>query len=195
MLRWVPNAITVGRGLAGPAVAALLLGPGANWLAFWIFVGAIASDLLDGFAARILDAHSMIGEWLDPLADKVLTVPVWLALAAIGWAPWWLSLACVGRNAIVLVAWAALGRPEAKAQPSRIGQVMVAFEGVALSVLVFHGPWNGTHWPTVGTALGAISLALSLASLLEYAVHHPLVTGAPRLQVGSRELDSGEGST
>ncbi len=175
MLRHVPNAITIGRGLAGPLVAFLLLRYEANWLCFWIFVAAIASDLLDGFAARILDAHSRAGEWLDPLADKVLTVPTWIAVAIMGYGPWWLTLACIGRNALVLAAWALFGRKETRVAPTAVGQIMVAFEGVALSVLVFHGPWNGTHWPTVGTVLGVISLGLSVASLAQYAAHHPLL--------------------
>lgn len=177
MLRHVPNAITIGRGLAGPLVAALLVGWGYNWLCFWIFVAAIASDLLDGFAARVLDAHSRAGEWLDPLADKVLTVPTWIALAWVGYAPVWLTVACVGRNALVLGAWALFGRGDTRVAPHPIGQTMVAFEGVALSVLLFHGPFNGTHWPTVGTVLGETSLALSLVSLAQYAAHHPLLSG------------------
>ncbi|MBA2321093.1 MAG: CDP-alcohol phosphatidyltransferase family protein [Deltaproteobacteria bacterium] len=175
MIRWVPNAITVSRGLAGPVVAALLLAGPYNFLGFWIFVGAIATDLVDGFVARWLDARTALGEKLDPLADKALTVPVWVALGLVGFAPAWLCAAAVGRNLAVVGAWLALGRTEVSVAPSRTGQVMVAFEGVALSVLVFHGPWNGTHWPSVGTALGVISLALSGASLALYAASHPLL--------------------
>jgi cardiolipin synthase len=185
MLRWVPNAITLCRGLAGPLVAGLLLAGPLNWPAFWIFMAAIASDLLDGFAARRLGAETKAGEWLDPLADKALTVPVWLALGAIGFAPIWLCVLAVGRNAAVLAAWAALPRTDIAVAPSKIGQIMVAFEGVALSVLVFHGPWNGTHWPSVGTALGVISVALSGASLAIYAASHPLVASRRATRVRS----------
>jgi hypothetical protein len=52
------------------------------------------------------------------------------------------------------------------ANPS--GQIGVAFEGVALCVLLFHGPWYDVHWPSVGTLLGLIALALSVVQLLEY---------------------------
>jgi cardiolipin synthase len=166
MRRWIPNGITISRGLAGPLIALLLLGWRANDISFWLFVAAISSDLLDGFAARWLDAHSDIGEWLDPVADKALTLPIWATLAWIGWAPVWLSLAILGRTAVIGVGWA--WSPQ-RSPPTPVGQVMVAFEGVAVAVLVFHGPWNGTHWPSVGTALGGISLALSLVSLAQYA--------------------------
>ena len=135
--------------------------------------------------ARRLGAASQLGEWLDPLADKLLTVPVWLALASIGFAPAWLVFLAVARNVAVLGAWALLARGFVSVAPSKTGQIMVAFEGVALSVLVFHGPWNGTHWPSVGTALGVVSLALSGASLVIYAAHHPLLAISRPATAGS----------
>ena len=49
------------------------------------------------------------------------------------------------------------------------GQISVAFEGTALCVLLYHGPWIDVHWPTVGSLLGGVALALSTGDLLEYA--------------------------
>jgi hypothetical protein len=71
----------------------------------------------------------------------------------------------------VLVAgvWA-WGMPRGRKWPPRpSGQIGVAFEGVALAVLLFRGPWLDVHWPTVGTVLGCVALALSVVQLLEYA--------------------------
>ena len=173
MVRHIPNAITVARGLCGPLVAALLLGPLAHQVAFWVFLGAMATDLLDGFVARRLNAHHPAGLWLDPLADKVLADVTWVSLWAVGFAPGWLVWAIVGRDLTVIVAWLWAFSRRVRWSPSPVGQTMLAFEAVALCVLLFHGPWLDVHWPTVGTVLGAISLALSIVSLIEYAVTGP----------------------
>ena len=177
MVRHVPNTITICRGLCGPAIAALLVLPTEphHLVAFWWFLAAIVTDLLDGLAARLLDAFHPAGLWLDPLADKVLTDATWIALGWVGFAPLWLCAAVLVRDVVVLSVWGyvlATGS-QLRWSPTPVGQTMVAFEGVALCVLLFHGPWLDVHWPSVGTVLGVIGLALSLTSLLQYAVHGP----------------------
>lgn len=188
MRRHLPNLVTASRGLCGFVVAALLVGPGLHFLAFWVFVGAIASDLLDGWLARRLDARSSAGEWLDPLSDKLLTDLTWVALWWIDFAPGWLAGAILGRDLVVALAWAWAAPRGGRWLPNPLGQVMVAYEGVALSVLVFHGPWLGVHWPSVGVVLGAIALLLSVMSLVQYARQGPVGGGArqasPRGQNG-----------
>ncbi len=154
----------------GPVLAWLLIAHLANFLAFWLFIAAIASDLLDGFAARRLGVtDNPMGEWLDPFCDKVLTDTVWLALWWVDFAPWWLAWPVVIRDVIVVTAWLLSRRSGLKWQrPAAIGQIGVAFEGVAVSVYLFHGPWNGTHWPSVGTVLGTTALLMSLAAIVQY---------------------------
>lgn len=174
MLRHLPNLVTASRGVAGILIAALLLGPRAHFLAFWIFMAAIATDLVDGWLARRLGARSTLGEWLDPLSDKALTDLTWIALWWIEFAPAWLALANIGRDLAVLAAWMWAAPRGMRWQPTPVGQVTVAYEGVALSVLIFHGPWLQVHWPSVGIVLGCIALALSLVSLVEYAVKGPV---------------------
>ncbi|MEM6929857.1 MAG: CDP-alcohol phosphatidyltransferase family protein [Myxococcota bacterium] len=175
MLRYLPNAITISRGLCGPIVAVLLVGYGENLVAFWVFLLAIVTDLLDGWVARLLNAFHPAGLWLDPLADKTLTDSCWVALGWAGFAPVWLCAAMVIRDVLVMSVWAWVWVRGLKLQwtPTPLGQVMVPFEGVALCVLLFHGPWLNTHWPTVGTVIGTIALILSLISLLEYALEGP----------------------
>ncbi len=173
VLQLVPNLVTIVRGLCGPLVAWLLLVHDAHFLAFWVFVAAIASDLLDGFAARLLNAHSKLGLLLDPIADKVLTNSVWVALWWGGDAPLWLASVALLRDLGVAAAWAWGGPRGLRWRPNAAGQVSVAFEGTAVSILVFHGPWLEVHWPSVGTAVGVVAVLLSLASLLQYAVEGP----------------------
>jgi len=80
----LPNALTVLRILLVPvfAVAFVLHGDAARLVSFAIFCIAAASDVLDGLAARKLQARSEFGRMLDPIADKVLVA---VALMMLVW--------------------------------------------------------------------------------------------------------------
>ncbi len=173
MLRALPNLITAGRGLAGPIVAWLLVVHLANWIAFWLFILAALTDLFDGWLARKLESDPVLGAFLDPLADKVLVGCTWLALGAVGWAPWWLAGFHLTRDALVAVLWERDRRCGVTWAPSMLGQLMTSYEGTAIGVLLFHGPWNGTHWPSVGVAIGVFSLLLSIFSAAAYLMVGP----------------------
>src|SRR3954469_4898648 len=82
----LPNVITVSRILLVPVFAVLFAVPGApaRIAAFVIFCIAGASDALDGFAARKLNAGSDFGRMLDPIADKVLVAVALMMLVAEG---------------------------------------------------------------------------------------------------------------
>jgi CDP-diacylglycerol--glycerol-3-phosphate 3-phosphatidyltransferase len=82
IIRHLPNALTIGRGLAGPVGAYLLLASFTSQVeqdavayglaAFIVLVIAALTDALDGLVARLLNAESALGELLDPIADKLL---------------------------------------------------------------------------------------------------------------------------
>ena len=82
----LPNVITVSRILLVPVFAVLFAVPGApaRIAAFVIFCIAGASDALDGFAARKLNAGSDFGRMLDPIADKILVAVALMMLIAEG---------------------------------------------------------------------------------------------------------------
>ncbi len=167
---WVPTAVTASRGVAGPVLVALLVVFDDGRAAFWLFVFAMLTDLIDGWLARRAGSDPEWGALLDPLADKVLTTSAWLALELRGWAPSWLALPHLARDAVISLLWYRFRRRGVVWQSNKVGQIAVSYEGTALGVLLFHGPWNGTHWPTVGVVIGAFSLALTLASAAGYGL-------------------------
>ena len=79
----LPNLISLGRLLLVPLAISLIL-EGSYWAAFWVFVIAGASDALDGFIAKRFDRRTRLGALLDPLADKVLLVSVYVTLGIAG---------------------------------------------------------------------------------------------------------------
>jgi len=75
----IPNIISMARLLAVPMVVYLILQDAYDW-AFWLFVIAGFSDALDGFIAKNFGQETVLGSYLDPLADKALLVAVYLTL-------------------------------------------------------------------------------------------------------------------
>lgn len=99
----IPNFITLTRFLMVPAVVyALLLG--ATMPAFVIFVVAGISDAVDGFIARQFNQQSELGAYLDPIADKLLLVTVFIMLAILGYLPHWLVVLVVSRDVLIVIA-------------------------------------------------------------------------------------------
>ena len=82
----LPNALTIMRIVLVPvfAVAFVLPGDVARFVAFLVFALAGISDWLDGYAARKLNAGSDFGRMLDPIADKVLVAVALMMLVAEG---------------------------------------------------------------------------------------------------------------
>jgi CDP-diacylglycerol--glycerol-3-phosphate 3-phosphatidyltransferase len=92
-MRYLPNAITVLRILITPLVLVLVVSDTAASL-FWawlVFIIASISDYLDGKLARRFDVPTRFGQFLDPLADKILVVGTFAAIAFRhpDVVPWW----------------------------------------------------------------------------------------------------------
>jgi cardiolipin synthase len=80
----LPNLLTVSRILAIPVIVGTFYvdGPGAHWVACVLFGAAAITDFLDGYYARRRNAVSSLGQFLDPIADKLLVAACLLMLAA-----------------------------------------------------------------------------------------------------------------
>ncbi len=93
-------------------LARLVLTPVIGWavvndralLAGWLCGAAGLTDVLDGYLARSLRATSSTGQYLDPLADKILLTGVYLALAWHGSVPWALVALILGRDLALVLA-------------------------------------------------------------------------------------------
>jgi len=99
----VPNVITIMRFLLVPAVIWALLSGEMAW-AFAFFLIAGISDGVDGFIARHFNQQSKLGAYLDPVADKLLLVSVFVVLGLMGELPLWLVVLAVSRDALIIMA-------------------------------------------------------------------------------------------
>jgi len=108
----VPNALCVGRILAGPALAyGTLTSAISPELALAGAATAAATDFLDGYLARRWNQGTILGSYLDPIADKVFVGFVGTALAIKGALPVWLVALLVSRDVIHVMggAWRRAG--------------------------------------------------------------------------------------
>lgn len=98
----VPNLLTLGRILLVPVLVWLVLSHELQW-AFWVFVIAGISDALDGYLAKVMNAQTKVGEFLDPLADKFLLVSAFVVLGVQDIIPLWLVIMVVFRDLAIVV--------------------------------------------------------------------------------------------
>lgn len=95
------NLITLARLVAVPAIV-LLIVKDAMLPAFWLFLGAGVSDALDGILAKRFGMATVLGSYLDPLADKALLMSSYVALAVDGHLPVWLVMLVVFRDVVIV---------------------------------------------------------------------------------------------
>ncbi len=104
----IPNVITLGRIILVPVVFWLLVSDKPR-AAFYCFVCAGVSDAIDGYLAKSFDWKTTLGAYLDPLADKLLIVSIFIALGMAKELPSWLVIAVVARDILivagVLLSW------------------------------------------------------------------------------------------
>lgn len=134
MLR-LPNLISLARLVAAPLVAWLLYG-GRFRIALFVLLVAGLTDWLDGYSARKLGLTNRIGVVLDPMADKVLLVVVFVSLGFLGLIPFWLFVLVVGRDLVIVTGAILLRllRNRREFVPSLFGKVSTFFQ-IVLALL------------------------------------------------------------
>jgi cardiolipin synthase (CMP-forming) len=99
----VPNLITLFRFILVPFVVYALF-QGNTVLALAGFVVAGVSDGVDGYIARRFNQRSELGAYLDPIADKLLLVTIFIVFGYLGVLPLWLVYLVVSRDAMIVGA-------------------------------------------------------------------------------------------
>ena len=102
-----PNQLTLLRMAFLPFVVINLVGGHYSW-ALALFVLAGLSDALDGLLARTLKQQTTLGQYLDPIADKLLLSTMFLVLAILHKIPWKFTVLVFSRDISILCASAVL---------------------------------------------------------------------------------------
>jgi cardiolipin synthase (CMP-forming) len=169
-LSTAPNLLTVLRICLAPFLVASILQNNYS-IGFVLFVAAGLTDALDGILARVLKQRTVLGQYLDPIADKLLLSTLFLVLMYKGLMPTTVTVLVFGRDvAILLVAsvmYAVADRREFG--PSILGKANTIAEVTAVAVVLLH-QLTMARWVVILrlVALDA-TVGLTIASGLHYA--------------------------
>ena len=169
-LRNAPNLLTVVRICLAPFLVAAIL-ENRFVLSFALFIAAGLTDALDGVLARILKQRTMLGEYLDPIADKLLLSTLFLVLMYKGLMPTTVTILVFGRDVgILLVAavlYAVVGRREFG--PSIFGKANTLAQVTAVAVVLLH-QLTAAKWVVILRLIALdATVGLTIASGLHYA--------------------------
>lgn len=187
MMNSLPNILTLSRIAVIPLIVALFFFPGqwSAWTALALYTAACVTDWFDGYLARRRREESLIGKFLDPIADKLLVAAILMVLAAVGKIS---GLAVIPALIILLREVMVSGLREFLAglrvslPVSRLAKWKTGIQmGTIGWLIVGHDGPEG--WPT--TEIGEIGLWLAAALTL--------ITGWDYLRAGLRHMLNPEG--
>jgi CDP-diacylglycerol--glycerol-3-phosphate 3-phosphatidyltransferase len=156
----------MGRVLLVPGVLVLIdnFSPLRSFLASLLYLVAAAGDALDGYLARSRGQVSVLGKFLDPLADKLIVTAVLVFMVALGRVPAWLVVVLIARDLAITGLRSIASAEGIVIAASDGGKIKTAFQLVGIMMLLIH-----FRYPMLGTAsvidfhrTGLITLYLSM---------------------------------
>ena len=153
-----------------PCVIYAMLSGQWDW-AFAGFVVSSVSDGVDGFIARHFSQRSELGAYLDPMADKLLLVGVFVVLCIMGHLPLWLVIMAVSRDALIVGAVllsTVMGNPVA-VKPLMVSKVNTVMQIILAAIVLAELAFTLDFGP-VRPALIILSCLLTAASAAAYLV-------------------------
>jgi cardiolipin synthase len=168
--RNAPNLLTVSRICLAPFLVSAILDNRFE-MAFVLFLVAGVTDALDGLLARLLKQRTMLGLYLDPVADKLLLSTLFLVLMYKDLIPMHVTVLVLGRDVGILlvsaILFAAADRREF--HPSVFGKANTLAQITAVAVVLLH-QFNHALWVVLLRAFALYAtIALTIASGLHYA--------------------------
>ena len=173
----LPNALTWLRIIMIPLFVGVFYFPpsslslsGQNLAATVIFTAAALTDWLDGYLARKLDQQSAFGEFLDPVADKLMVAAALIVLVELGRLNALIAVIIIGREITIsaLREWMAkLGAAKSVAV-SFLGKLKTVSQMIAIPMLLYHdaiGVFLPQEW---GSWLIYLAAGLTLLSMFYY---------------------------
>ncbi len=181
------NKITLSRIILIPVVMAFLLSPGSlsflgigfQWGAIaagLIFILAALTDTLDGYMARSRGEVTVLGQILDPLADKLLVSAALISLVALGGLSAWVAVIIIGREFAVTGLRMAAAVKHIVIPASGWGKTKTVFQILAVTFLIVQPSFPMTNLRVVWILLAVewmlivIALALTVFSGIDYFV-------------------------
>ena len=145
--------------------------PEKNALATGLFVFAALTDWLDGYLARRMKQESAFGQFLDPVADKLIVAAALLVLLNMDRVQVWVALVIIGREITIsaLREWMAQVGASKSVAVHMVGKLKTTAQLVAIPFLLFDGTLFGwLNAALIGTWLIWVAAFLTLWSMFYY---------------------------
>ena len=142
MKKQIPNILTYSRILVIPVIVMIFVyfdRAMANWLCASLFLYASITDFFDGYLARAWHAHSSLGKFMDPIADKLLIATCLMLLVGVDRAPLLPSLAILCREILVSGLREFLAELRISMPVSTLAKYKTATQMVAIFLLLLGG--------------------------------------------------------
>jgi cardiolipin synthase (CMP-forming) len=136
----IPNFLSLLRIILVPVIVIFLI-QGSYGKALVTFTVAGLTDALDGSLARLLNSQTVLGSYLDPIADKLLLTASFVTLSILGIIPSWLTVIVISRDFIILLGIAILSLigVHYEIKPALVGKVTTALQILTIFLaLSFH---------------------------------------------------------
>ncbi|HEX6881153.1 MAG TPA: CDP-alcohol phosphatidyltransferase family protein [Terriglobales bacterium] len=184
-----PNQLTLLRLIFVPFVIMNVMDHDYGW-ALGLFVAAGVSDAFDGFLARVLHQQSRVGQYLDPIADKLLLSSLFMVLSFTHQIPWRYTVLVFSRDLTILVIAAALYMTTSirDFQPSIFGKMNTVAQ-VAAVFFVLLSNVHAAHWVFFCRML---FLYATFAFTLFSGIHYILLTGHRLHSMGQKAEVKGQ---
>jgi len=178
-----PNQLTLLRLIFIPFIIISVLEGEYRW-AMGLFVLAGLSDGLDGVLARWLKQKTVLGQYLDPIADKLLLSSLFLVLSFVKLIPWKFTILVFSRDLLILVVSAVLYATTSLRDfsPSIWGKLNTVAQIAAVFFVMLAQIWAQPWVEVTRSVLLWSVFALTIAS----GVHYVIKTGQ-RLHATGRQ--------
>ncbi|MFQ6083928.1 MAG: CDP-diacylglycerol--glycerol-3-phosphate 3-phosphatidyltransferase [Candidatus Aminicenantia bacterium] len=178
----LPNWLTTLRIFLVPVLVVVLLTKfeGSEPIALGIFLLAAITDWFDGYLARRRNQITLLGKFLDPIADKLLIASAFISLVEIGTVPAWMVVVIVGREIAVTGFRAIAASQSYNISASWPGKIKMTTEVITITLLI------GQKYLGPLTILSKIALWATLIIAVLSAVDYYIKFG--RLILTSKNL-------
>lgn len=162
----LPNSLTLFRILCIPLVVFCLAFEGRwpSFLAALFFGAAFTTDWLDGFFARKYGSVTILGKFLDPLADKILVSVTLIMLVSMLRVPAWIVMLIIAREIAVTGLRSIAASEGVVIQASALGKYKTGFQSSSVIALCLHYDYFTIDFHLIGIILLWIGLGLTLWS-------------------------------
>lgn len=193
-LRTVPNLLTLLRIASIPAVLAFIdnESPLRSFIACLLYVLAAVTDFLDGYLARRQHQVSLLGQFLDPLADKILVMATLVWMVPLGRIDGWIVILLLTRELAITTLRGIASAQGLVIAARPLGKEKTALQLVGIACLILHFRYRllftdlYVDFQRVGLYTIYLSLVLSIFSAVDYLLHFGRALDRPAEDTAAR---------